>query len=293
MGVVTFSFTLPMTRLAIRGGIGSWYIGIGRAAVAGVLSIIVLALRRPPRPRRGDWVPLSCVIAGVVFGFPVLSAIALHRLPAVHGSVVTGLLPLATAGIAVVRAGERPSVRYWTCSLIGLGAVVVYALDRGGGTLQRGDLLMIAALLIGALGYVEGAVFARTLGGWQVICWALALSLPISIPVFATLAATADGPTKTSAWFGFGYTCVFSMFLGFFAWYAGLARAGIARGGQLQLLQPVLSILWAWPILGEHVDGLAVGASLVVLTAVAVGRNAPVAVTARSGARMTTKRQNV
>jgi drug/metabolite transporter (DMT)-like permease len=273
---LTFSFTLPMTRLAIRGGVGSWFIGIGRAAVAGVLALIVLLVRRPPLPSRGDAIHLGFVVLGVVFGFPVLSAFALHRLPAVHGSVVTGLLPLATAGIAVLRAGERPSVRYWAFSLVGLAAVVIYALDRGGGSLRPGDLLMTGALVIGAVGYVEGGVLARTLGGWQVICWALALSLPISAPVFAVIAARSHTHVTTSAWIGFGYTCAFSMFLGFFAWYSGLARAGISRGGQLQLLQPVLSVLWAWPILGERLDALAVAVSIVVLAAVAVGRSAAV-----------------
>lgn len=275
LGVLTFSFSLPMTKIAVR-GFDPVVAAIGRAAVAGVLAAVVLLVVRPPRPTAAQVRGLVLVVGGVAIGFPLLTAYALRSTGSMHGSVVNGLLPLATAGLAVVRAGERPSPRYWACSGVGFGAVLAFVIAEGGGSVHRADALLVLAVLAAALGYTEGALLARQMGGWQVITWALVIGSPATVAV--TLLAARRTPIDATAgqWAAFGYTAVFSMLLGFFAWYAGMARAGIARAGQLQLAQPALALLWGWPLLGEAVTPRGAAAVLVVVGAVAVGRSAPV-----------------
>ena len=220
-------------------------------------------------------VALLVVAAGVALGFPLLTAYAIRHVPASHGAVVTGLLPLTTAGIAVVRAGERPSLRYWLCSVAGLGAVVAFALHEGGGSLHLADLLLVGAIAAAAIGYVEGVLLTRVMSGWEVISWALVLSAPVTVALSLVSLASSGAPHLTAGQsLAFLYTAVISMFAAFFAWYAGMAGAGIARAGQLQLLQPVLSIVWCWPLLGERLSGAALLTAAVVLAAVALGRRA-------------------
>jgi drug/metabolite transporter (DMT)-like permease len=157
-----------------------------------------------------------------------------------------------------------------------MAAVVWFALGEGGGSLHLADALLLGAVLCAAVGYTEGAILARELGGWQVISWALLLAAPVMVPLCMVLVARGGAHATVGQWSAFAYTAVFSMFLGFFAWYAGLARAGIARAGQLQLAQPLLSVLWGWPMLGEPITARAACAATVVLAAVAIGRRAPV-----------------
>ena len=278
LGVLAFSFSLPMTKIAVR-GLDPVLAGIGRGAVASVPAALVLAARRRPRPSGSQLCRLVAVVAGVVVGFPLLTSYALHHVPSAHGAVVTGLLPLATAGFAVVRAGERPSPRYWACSALGLAAVTTYALSQGGGSLHAADALLLGAVLAAGLGYTEGALLARTMGGWPVICWALVLAAPLTFALsLGVIARGGAVHASVGQWAAFGYTAVFSALLGFFAWYAGLARAGIARAGQVQLVQPALAVLWGWPLLGERPTLGAVLTAAGVVAAVAVGRRAAVAV---------------
>ncbi len=275
LGVLTFSFTLPMTKIAVR-GIDPLLITAARAAIAAVLAMIVLRAGGAGRPGRGHARGLVGVVLGVVIGFPLLTAVALRHVPSAHGAIVIGLLPLATAGFAMVRAGERPGIAYWACSAAGLGAVAWFALGAGGGSLHVADLLLLGAVLSAALGYTEGAILSRDLGSWQVICWALVLASPVTIALTIVFAARTGVDATAAQWGAFGYTAVFSMFLGFFAWYAGLARSGIARAGQLQLAQPLLSVVWGWPLLGEALTRRSLLAAVVVLGAVAVGRRTTV-----------------
>ncbi len=270
-----FSFSLPLTKIAVR-GLDPMVAAVGRAAVASVFATIALLIVRPPRPNRSQMWHLALVVGGVVFGFPILIAYALRHTASLHGSVVNGLLPLATAGLAVIRAGERPSSAYWTCSAVGFAAVVAYVVHEGGGTLHAADALLILAVLAAAVGYAEGALLAKVLGGWQVICWALVLGAPLTWVVTVVAAGRTGLHATGPQWAAFGYTAMFSMFLGFFAWYAGMARAGIAKASQLQLAQPALSMVWGWPLLGEHLSLAAVVTIAVVLGAVAVGRTAVV-----------------
>ena len=235
VGVLAFSGTLPATRAAVA-HLDPVFVGLGRAVVAAVLAAAVLLATRSPWPSPTAWRPLAVVAAGVVVGWPVLSAYAMRHVPAAHGAVVAGLLPLATALAGAWLAHERPTRRFWGCAVFGSAVVVAFALWEGGGAPQLADLLLVAAVAAAAVGYAEGAKLARTMGGWQVICWVLVLSAPFL--VLPTLAAAQwrvpDAPWP--AWTGFAYVAAISMFLGFFAWYRGLALGGIAVVGQTQLL---------------------------------------------------------
>jgi drug/metabolite transporter (DMT)-like permease len=250
--VLGFSFTLPATRLAVA-DLDATFVGLGRAVVAGVLAAIVLGLLREPPPPRRALPRLGVVALGVVVGFPLLSALALRHLTAAHGAVIVGLLPAATAAMAVIRAGERPSPAFWAASGAGLVAVLAFAATQGAGLPQAADLLVLAAVAVAAVGYTEGATLAREMGGWRVISWALVLSLPVVAPAAYAGAAGGGLHAGTDAWLGFAYVAVVSQFLAFFAWYAGLARGGVARIGQVQLAQPLLTLVWSAALIGEHV----------------------------------------
>lgn len=267
LGVLCFSFTLPVTRLADT-LLGGTVVGLGRALVAAVLAAIVLLVRREKLPPRRYWFSLALVAIGIVIGFPLCSSLALQSVPASHGAVVIGLLPAATAVLAVVRAGERPSRLFWLACSAGVLAVAVFAFTQGAGHLQPADLLLLGAVALGALGYAEGGRLAREMGGWRVVSWALLLAAPFLIaPVI--LAFHPHGSLLTPLpWLGFAYVAVVSMFLGFFAWYRGLAVGGIARIGQVQLVQPVLTFVWSWLLLGEQITvGTAMAAAFVIACA--------------------------
>lgn len=271
LGVLCFSFTLPATRAAVS-LLGGTAVGLGRALVAALLAALLLLVRREPLPSRHHWFSLVVVAIGVVVGFPLCSSLALQSLPAAHGAVVVGLLPAATAVMAVLRTSERPSKTFWIACAVGVIAVVGFAVSQGAGHPQPGDLLLLAAVALGALGYAEGGRLAKEMGGWRVICWALVLSAPFLVfPVLFTfhLNTSAVNPL---AWLGFVYVSVFSMFLGFFAWYRGLAVGGIARIGQIQLIQPVLTLGWAALLLGEHITPPTLIVSLFVIASVAVSQ---------------------
>ena len=268
LGVLGFSGSLPATRLAVE-HLDATFVGVGRAVVAGVMAAVLLALSRQPRPTRRQFWRLWLVVAGVVFGFPLFTALALNTLTSAHGAVIVGLLPAATAVAAVLYRAERPSAGFWVASGAGLVAVMVFAAIQGAGAPSAADGLVLIAVAFGALGYAEGGMLARELGGWQTICWALVIALPLTIPVTVVAGLTGDvSGGDPAAWGGFAYTCLISMFLGFFAWYAGLARGGVAKIGQVQLAQPVLTLVWAALLLGEHVSRGMVAAALVVLACV-------------------------
>jgi drug/metabolite transporter (DMT)-like permease len=271
IGVLAFSGTLPATRLAVA-HLDPVFVGLGRALVAAVMAAAVLAATRTPWPARHLWPRLALVAAGVVVGWPVLSALAMRQVPAAHGAVVAGLLPLATALAGALIAHERPSRRFWLCAVAGSAVVVGFALWEGGGAPQAADLLLVAAVVAAAIGYAEGARLARILGGWQVISWVLVLSAPLLVVPTWLAADVRLASAPLSAWAGFAYVAAISMFLGFFAWYRGLALGGIAAVGQLQLLQPFLTILASAWLLGEHVDGATYIAAALVVAAIAAGR---------------------
>jgi drug/metabolite transporter (DMT)-like permease len=273
LGVVGFSLSLPATRAAVP-DFGPVIVGLGRAVIAGALAAGLLLILREPWPARRLWPSLGIVALGVVIGFPIFTAIALREVPSAHGAVVVGLLPAATAVMAVLRAGERPPLPFWLACLTGVVAVLVFAAVEGAGRLEPVDAWLLLAVLSAALGYAEGGRLSRELGGWRVICWVLVFSAPaLLLPV--GIAVARDGLSGgADAWLGLAYVSLVSMFLGFFAWYRGLALGGVARVGQVQLVQPVLTLIWSALLLGETIRPQTALAALLVVGCVALTRRA-------------------
>ncbi|GHJ49179.1 membrane protein [Catellatospora sp. TT07R-123] len=271
LGVVLFSMSLPATKLAVH-ELDPWFVAFGRAVGAGLLASAYLRVTGAPRPTATQWRRLAVVALGVVVGFPLFTSLALTAQTAAHGAVVVTVLPAATAVFAVLRAGERPPRAFWLAASAGLVAVLGFLVAGGAvrGTVELPDLYLLAAVLLCGLGYAEGGALARELGGARTICWALIVALPVTVPVTALSALAHPPHAAATAWAGFGYVTVVSMFLGFFAWYAGLARGGVARVGQVQLAQPVLTLLWSALLLGEPVGPAAIVAALAVLACVAL-----------------------
>lgn len=269
LGVLAFSFTVPFTRFAVD-GLSPLFIGAGRAVVAGVLAALALTLLRQPWPSRRQWPSIAVVAMGVVVGFPLLTSFALTAAPASHGAVVIALLPAMTAVTAVVRGKERPPLRFWIMAAIGGSAAIVFAAVGAGGSvgLHWSDVLLFGAVIAAAIGYAEGGLLSRELGAWQTVSWALVLALPAMTAVTA-ITVSADAPAASPwQWAAFAYLATVSMFLGFFAWYRGLAIGPMARVSQVQLAQPVLSILWAALLLGERLTvPIALGGLAVVACA--------------------------
>ncbi|WP_141797728.1 DMT family transporter [Nocardioides sp. SLBN-35] len=281
-GVVAFSFTVPLTRVAL-GGLDPLFIGAGRAVVAAALAAGALVLTRQPLPRGRQWLRLAIVAGGVVAGFPLLTSYALTEVPASHGAVVIAMLPAATAVIAVLRTGESPVRAFWAFAALGALAAVGFAMLQGGtgGHLQRADLLLVLAVLACATGYAEGGVISRELGSWQTISWALVLAAPVMVALTATSIVTEPPSGSPTQWLCFAYLACISMFLGFFAWYRGLAIGPMAQVSQVQLAQPVLSIAWAGLLLGEQITWLTLAGGLTVV-ACAAGASSSRARTARA-----------
>ncbi|NWB29062.1 DMT family transporter [Pseudomonas gingeri] len=253
IGVLIFSGSLPTTRLAVL-EFSPVFLTAARASIAGLVALCMLWLFRERRPARHQLLPLAIVALGVVLGFPLLTALALQYVTSAHSIVFVGLLPLATAAFGVLRGGERPRPVFWLFSVLGSLLVVGYALSQGLSASPVGDLLMLLAILVCGLGYAEGAKLSRTLGGWQVICWALVLSLPVMLPLTWLLAPPSFSGITPAAWASLAYVSLFSMLIGFVFWYRGLAQGGIAAVGQLQLLQPFFGLALAATLLHEQVS---------------------------------------
>ncbi|WP_122765391.1 DMT family transporter [Pseudomonas viridiflava] len=253
IGVVIFSGSLPATRLAVM-EFDPVFLTMIRAAIAAALGLLLLWLFKEKRPARTQWVPLLIVSLGVVIGFPLLTALALQYVTSAHSIVFIGLLPLATAVFGVLRGGERPRPVFWVFSILGSALVMGYAFAQGVSAAPAGDLLMLLAVLVCGLGYAEGAKLSRSLGGWQVICWALVVSLPVVLPLGLLLAPPNFAGISLTAWLSLGYVALFSMLIGFVFWYRGLAQGGIAAVGQLQLLQPFFGLALAAGLLHEQVS---------------------------------------
>ncbi len=271
LGVLAFSITLPATRVAVA-SFDPLFVGLGRELVAACLAAPLLYFTRQPRPTAAQLRNLGLVVLGLVIGFPTLSAWAMHRVDASHGAVVLGVLPLATAIAGFLRAHERPSFGFWCASAVGSGAVVVFALAAGDGHFRSADWALLGAVILTALGYAEGGRLSRDMGAWQVICWAVVLGLPLVAPAVGYL-IWRDGLAATpAAWGGFAYVGIVSAFLAFFAWYRGLAIGGIARVGQIQLLQPFFTLAFAAAFLGERFGLGALLAATLVALSIFIGR---------------------
>ncbi|OIR09823.1 EamA-like transporter family protein [mine drainage metagenome] len=271
LGVLIFSGTLPATRVAVA-TFDPIFVTFARAAIAGVLAALILMVLRQPRPARSNNRALLVVALGVVVGFPLLLALALRHVSASHATVFVGLLPMATVIFGVLRGDKNPHWLFWLFSLSGSLVVVGFAMEQGGNVSAMGDLLMLAAVTVCGMGYAEGARLARRMGGWQVICWALVLSLPLMLPLCLW---TLPGNFQQAAWpalLSLGYIALFSMLIGFFFWYHGLALGGIASISQLQLLQPFFGLALAAALLGEHVSTMMIVSALAVALCVVGAR---------------------
>jgi drug/metabolite transporter (DMT)-like permease len=278
LGVMIFAMTLPMTRLAVGPAeapqLPPLFVTAGRAAVAALLSIAYLLWVHAPALQARHWPALAVSAAGTVLGFPLFLGLALREVDAMHAAVVTGLLPLATAVVAALALRQRPSPAFWACAVAGCAIVLGFAALQGNGRVVPADGLLLLAVASAAMGYVAGARIAAEVPAEQVICWVLVASLPLTAP--AMLASWPASPVRFAAWGGFAYVTVFSMWLGFFAWYRGLALGGTLRVSQVQLLQPFAALLFAVPVLGERLDPLTVAAALAVIATVFVGKQASV-----------------
>ena len=270
-GVVIFGLTLPATRLAVA-DFDPLFVTAGRSLVAAALASLTLLWARSQPPLRREWPRLAAFAVLSIIGFPLLMAIAMQYAPASHGAVVLAVLPLLTAMGGALVAGERPSLGFWACGVVGTGAVLVYSLLTAGasGDLHWADLLLAASAISAAMAYALGGEMARRIGGWEVISWALVFSAPAML-VLLLFAGPINWAASPSAWGGFLYVSVFSMFLGFFAWNKGMAMGGIARIGQIQLLQPFVALAAAAAFLGESVGWLEVGFAVLVVGIVALG----------------------
>jgi drug/metabolite transporter (DMT)-like permease len=277
--VLAFSVTFPATTLAER-TFDPLVVGAGRSVIAGVIAAVCLRLARVAIPARRHWPGVVGVALGCGIGFGVLSALALGHTSSSHGAVVIGLLPAATAVVAVIRVGDRPGPVFWAASLLGTAVVTAYALSRGTGALHAADLLLLASVVVAAVGYAEGGRLTRELPGWQVVGWGLVIAFPISLALTVAGIVSSGGLVRAhhalsaGALIGFAYVGTISTFVGFFAWYRGLAEAGVARASQVQLAQPLLTIVWTVPLLGESLDPVALLAAVVVGACVLVTQRA-------------------
>jgi len=282
LGVVIFAMTLPMTRLAVGDmsdpQLPPAFVTAGRAALAGVLSALYLLAMRAPAPPRRLLPTLTLSALGTVVGFPLFLALALRQVDAMHAAVVTGVLPLGTAVVAALVLRQRPSLGFWACAVLGCALVLGYAAWQGSGRLSVADGLLLLAVLSTAIAYVAGAQAAVVMPAQQVICWVLVGSLPFTVPAAWWL--WPEAAVRPSAWGGFFYVSVFSMWLGFFAWYRGLALGGVVRVSQVQLMQPFLALLFAVPVLGEKLEPVTVFFALAVIAVVFIGKRMPVATVA-------------
>ena len=274
LGVIMFSGGIPATRLAVA-ELPVMFVGLGRALVAALLSVLLLVVLRQKIPARQHWPALAVVAFGAVFAYPIFSAIAMQTIDASHGTLVSSMLPLFTAIFGAWLSRQWPRIGFWICALIGTTAVMLYAASTHSGqlstALSSGDLWLILACFCCGLSYAQGGMLARHIGSWQVICWALVFSLPLLLPL-CWYFQPVNYDVSVNSWLGFAYLAVFSMFLGFFAWYKGLSTGGVAQVSQLQLLTPFLAFCWAALWLGESISlNQWLMASIVVLT-IAVGR---------------------
>ena len=281
LGVVMFAATLPMTKLATGSAdlpaLSPTFVTFGRAGVAGLLSVLYLLATRSRLPQRGQWRALAFTACCVVVGFPLFLALGLRHVESVHAAVVTGILPLVTAVVASWWLGQRPSTGFWLCAVAGSALVALFMLLRAGAAgsdAQWADLYLLLAITSAAFGYVSGGQLTSQLGAERVICWVLVISLPVTLPVMWL--NWPQQPVVPSAWAGFTYLALISMWIGFFAWYRGLALGGTVRVSQVQLVQPFLSMVFSVPLLGESLDLTTVGFALAVIATVFIGKKMPV-----------------
>ncbi|GAA2947969.1 DMT family transporter [Streptomyces enissocaesilis] len=273
LGVIAFSLTFPATAWGLE-GFGPWSLVAVRSVLAALVAGAVLLALRIPVPARAHWAGLAVVGGGVVLGFPMLTTLALRTSTTSHAAVVVGLLPLTTAALSALRTGARPSRAFWLAALAGAAVVIAFTVQQSGGALSTGDLYLFGALLVCAAGYTEGGRLARVMPGWQVIGWALVLCLPLTVPTAAVALAFEPVHLTAHSVAGLLWVAVGSQFLGLVVWYRGMAEIGVSKASQLQLAQPLLTLVWSVVLLGEHLSPAAPLAAAGVLVCIAVTQRA-------------------
>ncbi|MEU6355616.1 DMT family transporter [Streptomyces sp. NPDC047072] len=273
LGVAAFSLTFPATAWGLE-GFGPWSLVAVRSVLAALIAGGCLLALRVPMPSRGHWPGLAVVAAGVVLGFPMLTTLALRTSTTAHAAVVVGLLPLTTALLSALRVGTRPSRTFWIAACAGAAAVVAFTVQQSGGALTSADLYLFAALLVCAAGYTEGGRLARVMPGWQVIGWALVLCLPFTVPAAALALSYEPVHLTAHSVTGLLWVAAGSQFLGLVVWYRGMAAIGIPKASQLQLAQPLLTLVWSVLLLGEHLTVAAPLTAAAVLVCIAVTQRA-------------------
>ena len=272
LGVTSFALTLPAIRYIID-YFDPIFIGLGRAIVAAIVALFILVVTRQSIPTREQFYKLFIVSLGVVFGFPVLTSIAMQTVPSSHGGVVLGLLPIATAIVGFLISNDRPSIGFWIVAIIGGSIVVIFSYINGANSIHIGDLALLGSIVCAAIGYAVGGELSKSMGGWQVICWALVISLPFLI--FPVLSRLPEEGLKIpiNIWLGFLYLALVSQLFGFFLWNKGLAIGGVVRVSQTQLVQPFITIIASTIFLNEPLELLTIVFAVLVLIVVAVSRS--------------------
>ena len=276
VGVVSFGLTLPATRFIIP-YFEPVFIGLGRAVIASFVAALLLIATKQTRPSKNQFYQLLVVASGVVVGFPILSAWAMQTVPASHGGVVLGVLPLATAIVGSVISNEKPSVAFWICGIVGSAVVIAYSLLQGVGEFQTGDFFLLGAIVSAATGYALGGKLSKEIGGWQVICWALVISFPfIIVPAWLEAPQDAVGSLPLNVILSFLYLALVSQLFGFFFWNKGLALGGVARVSQTQLLQPIVTLVASALLINETINVQTIVFATLVIVAVAIGKKMPI-----------------
>ena len=271
IGVLMFSLTLPFTRIAVA-ELSPYFVTFGRSSLGGICAVLLFIFTRPKLPTPSQLIRLSVMALGVVYGFPLFVSLAMTTLPSAHGGIVLGVLPLVTAVVGALRFRERPSLAFWITAVLGSVLVVTYAYLNGSGGLASEDGLLFFAVLSAAVGYSEGGKLSEEMSSVEVISWALVLTLPINLLLAYQYLDFEISSVSTPALVSFIYVGVISMYVGFFFWYRGIALGGMARVGQVQLLQPFLTLLGAYALLDEHITAMNVVFALCVVTVVVLGK---------------------
>ncbi|MEU4267538.1 DMT family transporter [Streptomyces sp. NPDC026092] len=273
LGVVSFSLTFPSTAWGLE-SFGPWSLVAVRSTLAALIAGAFLLAMKVPLPERRHWAGLAVVAGGVVVGFPLLTTLALQTSTTSHAAVVVGLLPLTTAAFAAIRTGRRPSRRFWVAAVAGAVVILAFTLQQSGGALSTGDLYLFGALLVCAAGYTEGGRLAGLMPGWQVVGWALVLCLPFMVVGAAVALSLEPVHLNTHGVVGLAWVAAGSTFFGLYVWYRGMAAIGIPRASQLQLAQPLLTLVWSVTLLGESLSPAAPLAACAVLVCIAVTQRA-------------------
>ncbi|MGC4856681.1 DMT family transporter [Micromonospora sp. DT4] len=273
LGVLSFSFSFPATQWALD-GFGPWSATGVRGVLAAAIAVIALIATGAPLPARGDWRTLAVVAAGCAIGFPLLTTFALQTSSTAHSAVVIGLLPMATATISALRTGRRPSKAFWAAASIGAATVIAFTISQNHGQPTIADLYLFGALLVCAAGYAEGGRLSARMPGWQVIAWGVVLAAPVNLAVCAVALPYEPVRLTAEAMVGMAYIAGISQFGGFVVWYRGMGLIGVVRASQLQLAQPLLTLVWAVILLGEHLSATVLVTAVIVLGCIVVTQRA-------------------